>query len=370
MSDDLLSLSIAAGPSRPVLTTLPQFTLTLARSGLRGPFHLDGLCLDQRGQWVGEGGQFTVFVDRTKVLDGVVMKRVRPELVSNQPSFSKIDDRRKGYLRTIELEILALSHAPIRDHPNIVNIHAWGFDYPTRDRRMALPVLFMERASGSLDELLQNSDSFNRPTILPEVRYQLCLDVLEGLICLHNEQFVHGDVKPANILIFEQQNPDVPFIAKISDFGMCLSLDTELSVSYDSYHGTTDWLAPELVRFHALRTENDDVTLSKCDVFSYGLLVLSVLCCSGQAPFKYDAFNQRSAIAAAEHLLEDAAGIQRFDSALTSKTKIFIHSVLEADPSKRSDLDRHLLAFDCPAFHCWFVSGDPYGLLSLRIESH
>ncbi|KAL8678627.1 MAG: hypothetical protein Q9186_005017 [Xanthomendoza sp. 1 TL-2023] len=180
--------------------------------------HLDGLCLDHRGQYIASGGQFMVFKDNSLGLDDVVIKRVHKELLSEKPSSKEMGDRRKGHLRTIELEILALSHAPIRDHPNIVKVRAWGFDYPTRDRRMALPVLFVEKASGSLLDLLQKPGSHELESISMETRYQLSMDILEGLVCLHNENIVHGDVKPANILVFRQQIPGVLFVAKISDF--------------------------------------------------------------------------------------------------------------------------------------------------------
>lgn len=78
-------------------------------------------------------------------MEGVVMKRVHAGLLSDNPSSSMIEDRRKSHLRTIELEILALSHPPIRDHPNIVKIINWGFNYPNPGRKMALPVLVMKK---------------------------------------------------------------------------------------------------------------------------------------------------------------------------------------------------------------------------------
>ncbi|KAI4264148.1 MAG: hypothetical protein L6R42_000729 [Xanthoria sp. 1 TBL-2021] len=356
MANSLLSLSIAAGPYRQVLTTLPQFTVLLARSGLRGPLHLDGLCLDQRGQLIGSGGQFSVFIDRTRVMGDVVIKRVRTELLDDRPSSSKIDDRRKGHLRTIELEILALSHPPIRDHPNIIKVRSWGFDYPTRNRSLALPVLFMERASGSLLDLLENPEMFDLQTLSIDTRYQLCLDVLEGLMCLHNEKFVHGDVKPANILVFKQSVPEVPLVAKISDFGMCLSLEDESSIAYESYQGTAEWAAPELVRSRAgCKIQQDEILLSKCDVFSFGLLVLSLLFLSGEPPFEFDVYMKNSAIAAAHCLLDEYPATETLGQAWKSNMEKFVRSTLEIEPLRRSSLYAGLLESDCPAFHDWCV---------------
>lgn len=159
---------------------------------------------------------------------------------------------------------------------------------------------------GSLSDFVQSPLSYGLDTVPIEVRYQICLDVLEGLKCLHAEGIVHGDVKPANILIFKYQNQEVPFIAKISDFGMCVALEAETSMSYAHCQGTSAWAAPELVKYRENREdEPGEVVLSKSDVFSYGLLVLSVLYCSGDVPFEFDDYVEDSAIDSADHMLND-----------------------------------------------------------------
>lgn len=284
------------------------------------------------------------------------MKRVHQDMLSEKPSSSMIDDRRKSHLRTIESEILALSHPPIRDHPNIIKILAWGFNSPIPGRRMGLPYLEVEKALGSLLDLLKTPTLYGEQAISFETRYQLSMDVLEGLRCVHNEGIVYGDVKPANTLVFRQQNPEAPFVAKIADFGMCVAVEEECSLSYGPYHGTPAWAAPELVKYReGCEEKTEDVMLSKCDVFSYGLLVLSVLYRSGKSPLDYDAYVQDSAIEAACHLLDDYKGSQLVDMGLKPTLKSFVHSTLRTNPFERSSLDRRLLAFDCRAFHTWSV---------------
>lgn len=359
MSDSLLSLSIAAGPSRPVLTTLPQFIVHIAKSGISGPVLRSMSCLDWYGRYIASGGQYTVFEHRDKSDPDYVMKRVHAGLLSPKLSSEEMDDRRKGHLRTIELEILALSHAPIRDHPNIIKLISWGLDYPTptRQPKMALPVLNMEKASGSLLELLQNPERYGLEAVPIATRYQLNLDILEGLRCLHRENIVHGDLKPANILIFRQQSPEVPFIAKINDFGMCVSLEEASSISYGSYQGTPEWVAPEIQKYRTGYEETiEDVKLCKCDVFSLGLLVLSVLFLAGEPPLKYDVHIEDSAIAAADRLLHESERTQELDLAFDTKMRDFIRSTLKINPSERSKLDGRLLGYSCPAFQAWFVS--------------
>jgi len=56
------------------------------------------------------------------------------------------------------------------------------------------------------------------------------LDVARGLCCLHENNIIHGDLKPHNVLL--QNKPFVDsrgFIAKIADFGLSIKMDTEQS---------------------------------------------------------------------------------------------------------------------------------------------
>lgn len=356
----------ASGSFQPLLATLPRFVTVLAKSGIRGPIHLSNPCLDQGGLIVDRGKQFTVFKDwaflrgkstvigNIAIMDDVVFKRVNADLFAQPLAPIALDHRRKGHLRTLWLEILALSHQSVQVHPNIVKCRAWGFDYPTRDRRMALPVLLVEKALGSLEDLLKHPKDYGADDISLAIRHQLCLDVLEGLICLHKAQFVHGDIKPANVLVFRNDDPLVPFTAKLNDFGSCLALQEDVCDSYDSYGGTRGWLAPELMEDHRTDTPFHKKLLYKCDVFTFGLLVLSVFFGCGDSPDKQAEWSTDPLIERALRILQSQPPSSGLVPGLTKKLGTLISTSLDTDPDKRPTLHRDLLAVDSPYFHAWY----------------
>ncbi|CAF9904671.1 hypothetical protein IMSHALPRED_000139 [Imshaugia aleurites] len=352
-SVDVSAIFKTSGSFQPSMVTLPQFVTLLAGSGIRGPHHLSGICLDQRGWFLSQGKQFTVFEDHAGIMDGTVFKRVNADLIAQPLASIALDHRRKDHLRTLWLELLALSNQSVQAHANITKCLGWGFDYPTRDRKMAVPVLFMEKALCSLQDLLQHPKDHGADDISFAIRHQLCLDVLEGLICLHKTKFVHGDIKPANILIFRNDDPLVPFVAKLNDFGMCIPLQEDVRESYKSYGGTRGWLAPELMKDHGTSDFFHKALLYKCDVFAFGLLVLSVLFGSGDSPFEQDLLSKDFLVGKALHILESQPLSSGLVPNLTSKLETLMSTSLDADPNKRPTLHRDMLAISSPEFQAW-----------------
>lgn len=349
-SIDLLASFKASGLILQPMTTLPQFVTLLAKSGIRGPHHISGLCLDQRGEQVGKGKQFTVFQDKTPFLKNVVLKRINVDLIDHPLG---LDDQRKGHLRTLWLELLALSHQAVQDHANITKVLAWGFDYPSGDRKAAVPVLFMEKALCSLQDLLEDPGAYQLDKISVAIRHQLCLDVLEGLVCLHKAGFVHGDIKPANVLIFENDDSQVPFVAKLNDFGLCISLQQDTPVSYESYLGTPGWRAPELMENPKRAVDGN--LLYKCDIFAFGLLVLFVFCSSHGILLERTIQSSQFYAKIALQTFEDQKPDLGLDPHLAFKLETLIRTCLDPDPDQRPALHQNLLAFRCSGFDAWYI---------------
>ncbi|KAJ6031533.1 ankyrin [Penicillium herquei] len=169
------------------------------------------------------------------------------------------------------MELYALMHEPLRQHPNIVDLLglAWGSNYFDSSHR--LPVLVVEYADhGSLADLQHRYD------LMPSTRHQLGLDIGRGLQMLHQCGIIHGDVKSENVLIFN--HPDREYIAKLSDFGFSMVKEAADSKVYVG--GTRPWKAPEAK--HPVPKH----FLPAIDIYSYGLLLWR-LASDGHDPFRF-----------------------------------------------------------------------------------
>ncbi|KAM4118032.1 hypothetical protein ACB094_02G170100 [Castanea mollissima] len=83
--------------------------------------------------------------------------------------------------------------------------------------------------------------------------------------CNEGTQIIHCDIKPQNILL------DDSFTARISDFGLAKLLKTDQTHTTTGIRGTKGYVAPKWFR-------NMPVTI-KVDVYSFGILLLELICC-------------------------------------------------------------------------------------------
>ncbi|GES62717.1 ankyrin repeat protein [Aspergillus terreus] len=334
-----------------LLSSISQFTAILAQTGIEGPWISRTPNLAKMAIKIGAGAQFTVFKEKPEYdtkPQPVVIKRVNVPLSQDEGGHFAAGHTYRLQLRTLGLEVMALTNPSLRSHPNIVRLIAWGYDYPFFD--MPVPVLYMETALTSLTSLLAVNSEHNCTV---DVKYQLSLDIANGIEALHRLRIVHGDLKPDNVLVFRTQNDDVPFRGKLSDFGVCLDLETPNSpFSLSDYRGTPGWLAPEIV--------NDDLSrfppfqpdlMFHFDAYSFGLTVLSVFTNHG-GPF-------------AQVTTESATQMILQESNLTSTLRMTlgkaIPKLLHEDPTQRPLPSTRLLETETTAYDSW--------LLSCRIKS-
>ncbi|KAI4345576.1 hypothetical protein L6164_012684 [Bauhinia variegata] len=99
-------------------------------------------------------------------------------------------------------------------------------------------------------------------------RVQIALGTARGLLYLHEEchgKIIHCDVKPQNVLL------DDSYTAKISDFGLIKPLKTDQTLTNTIKRGTKGYIAPEW-------SQGMPVS-SMVDVYSYGVLLVELICC-------------------------------------------------------------------------------------------
>ena len=85
----------------------------------------------------------------------------------------------------------------------------------------------------------------------------------DALAYVHGDDVVHRDVKPANVLLDEHDDPH------LSDFGIATMIDSTQITSTGMMIGTAAYLAPEQVRGHPVGTGTD--------IYALGLLLLECL---------------------------------------------------------------------------------------------
>ncbi|KEF09202.1 MULTISPECIES: protein kinase domain-containing protein [Streptomyces] len=156
------------------------------------------------------------------------------------------------------------------DHPHLVRTHAaLTIEDPDHPGLDGLTALVMDRAEHSLRDLL--ADAAGRP--LPDGP-RLLREVADGLAHLHGRGWVHGDLKPANILLA----PDGT--AWLADFGLAAEL--EGSHAYVPPLGSLDHVPPE---WWSQRTGQRGATVRPtADIWAYGVLAHQVLT-GGRHPF-------------------------------------------------------------------------------------
>ncbi len=348
---------ILAKKGTRVLSSISDLLVVLAKSGIPGPKDLKVLNLGVRGMQIGSGSQFNVFKSHPSAggtaskgyadLEGLVVKRIKSTgLRENGEDLVEGRNYRRR-LMSLELEITALCHPGIRKNRNIASLISWGRDY--LDPETPIPVLFVEAARCSLDEFLDKQSHWN-------MKHQFALDISAGLEILHKYHIVHGDMKPENILVFEQHNPKVPFVAKLSDFGLCIDLfNSKFELGIEDYLGTSDWNAPELLKKDQFEintgTPFDAISMLKFDTYSYGLVLVSIFCTEGAVPCLKT--EEGTHAETAVDLIRD---ILELPLSLKSKLCLAARGLLDDIPSKRPPPSPELLRTDdLTSYQDWYV---------------
>ncbi|MFC9292178.1 protein kinase, partial [Streptomyces sp. NPDC057052] len=146
-------------------------------------------------------------------------------------------------------------------HPRLIRLYeTLTVDDPGRPGLDGATVLVLEKAEGSLAALLARSP---RPAEGPELLAQIC----EGLHQLHRAGWVHGDLKPANVLLMRDGS------VRLADFNMAAEL--EGTHAYTPAFSTPDYTPPELLWSEI--GERGRRIRPSADVWAFGVLAHLVL---------------------------------------------------------------------------------------------
>jgi serine/threonine protein kinase len=152
-------------------------------------------------------------------------------------------------------------------------------DHPELDGAIALVT---ERAEASLADVVTRAAG--RPVA---GALRILTEICEGLAHMHAVGWVHGDLKPSNILVM----PDGS--VRLADFGLSAELDG--THGYLPPVGTSDYLPPE--RWSEQLTERGVAVRESADIWAFG--VIACLLLTGHLPFPGHTARARVAAAAA-----------------------------------------------------------------------
>ncbi|KXZ48446.1 hypothetical protein GPECTOR_28g856 [Gonium pectorale] len=103
----------------------------------------------------------------------------------------------------------------------------------------------------------------------PEVAVRVALEIAAGMTYIHARNIIHGDLKPANILLRSNTASAYGYTAKIADFGLALKLKAGESHISNIRRGTPFYIAAELVE--------DGRATTASDLYSFGVILWELL---------------------------------------------------------------------------------------------
>jgi len=150
-------------------------------------------------------------------------------------------------------------------HPNILSVLDYGRD-STQFHTLFLVLPWCE--GGDLRRSMSNRQFFPLTDALPILR-----QVALAIDYAHGRGYVHGDVKPENILFFSPALTH-PFLSDFGSARRAAYVERASGAADHSGPGTTAYLAPEQI--------SDDTTTASSDIYSFGTVAYEML--TGRLP--------------------------------------------------------------------------------------
>jgi serine/threonine protein kinase len=188
-------------------------------------------------------------------------------------------------------------------------------------------------------ELLKGNLNDRMKYLTPTRRSVIALHISLGMEELHRCRIIHRDLKSANVLLDEDDMP------RVCDFGL---VGFRKTGTRTGFVGTTQWMAPELLRSSPFYDE-------KVDVYSFGVLLWELL--TLQRPF--DGLTQdQIVLAVIEHSARPSIPAHFGPQGLVS----LIQQCWDDDPHERPSFDQISLKLRSPQCHFVGTNEDEFSL--------
>lgn len=182
---------------------------------------------------------------------------VRTCVYRRRPAALKIMKRHQTnddiFFTSILREISALRRL---SHPNIVSL----MDYQVAPTACVV----LEQCTTNLGRFLRN-----KPRPSQSIIKNISRQILNGLAFIHEQGWIHRDLKLANILVCDDGNENVRI--KLSDFGASRKVDYPGEVPITPGRGTICYLSPE-----SLMKSFEHYCTSSMDMWAFGIMFVEI----------------------------------------------------------------------------------------------
>jgi eukaryotic-like serine/threonine-protein kinase len=198
------------------------------------------------------------------------------------------------------------------DHPNIAKVYeTW--------REQGTLIIVTEWVRG-----INLRDRIRRVAPFPvSVSTDILLACAEALNHAHGRGFVHGDLRPDNIIITPEGR------VKVTDFGVGMSVAASTRIQLDALPQAVYYLAPEVSQGRMPDT--------RTDIYSLGCILYEML--AGEVPF--DA--ETPLAVAVKHLNDPAPALQKANPAVPNAVNGVALKCMQKDPAGRYSTVENLL---------------------------
>lgn len=238
---------------------------------------------------IGVGGMAEVFKGKDHKLNRfVAVKVLKEEYRENEAFVKKFKEEAQA--------------AAGLAHPNIVNVYDVGDEN-------GIYYIVMELVEGiTLKNYIERK---GRLTIKEAT--SIAIQVSAGLEVAHNNQIVHRDIKPQNIIISREGK------VKVTDFGIAKATTSQTTTS--TAMGSVHYASPEQAR--------GGYVDHRSDIYSLGVVLYEMV--TGRVPFDGDT----AVTVAVKHLQEEIVPPSRYSSDIPFSLEQIIRKCMEKSPDRR-----------------------------------
>ncbi len=198
------------------------------------------------------------------------------------------------------------------NHPNIGKMLDYG-----EEGQSACYIVMEYLSTQTLADKLREEGPFS----MDETKYVLD-QIASALEFAHQQEIIHLDVKPGNILLKKKSGAAFGYIPILTDFGISRTLFEDGSQVHRGVSGTLDYISPEQIHSPAHLDR-------KADIYSLGVVAYQLV--TGELPFQ----NRYAAAKLIAHLFEPPPNPLEVNPAIPSKAALAIQQAMRKNPIER-----------------------------------